>query len=229
MMSVVIRYIQLLIEGVSRGSLSDWSTLIQTISNNLFGILCHQDPSILIQLQHKLILLCPRCIGLHVGFASSVFLFSIIARRYLLLSHRMLVTISIAVLVTAIHWLLGTYNIVEQNSGSRLLTGVISGSAIGVLFLFYRSKIEMGSKKGFLHLKLVHLLCSIFISFIVLYSFRSINHWSITSAALVILVLFNFYQVISTIIIRSRSLVSFIFSNHSSITFLKEIHHEHKN
>ena len=34
----------------------------------LFGSFCHQDPSILMVVDGRLLELCPRCVGLHVGF-----------------------------------------------------------------------------------------------------------------------------------------------------------------
>ena len=48
--------------------------LLDDLSTRVFGLVCHQIPSILIDIGGRDVALCPRCIGLHVGFFASFIL-----------------------------------------------------------------------------------------------------------------------------------------------------------
>jgi len=112
-------------------------------SRVLFGYFCHQDPSILLAIDGQLVCLCPRCIGLHLGFITAFIAASIWLRRGLVLSRmgtRLLLLLAVASL--AFDWGIGGHlGLYVPTAHSRLLTGLACGSALAVLLVAYRSSL----------------------------------------------------------------------------------------
>jgi uncharacterized membrane protein len=119
----------------------------------LFGSFCHQDPSILMVVDGRLLELCPRCVGLHLGFITSFIMASLSFRRGLVLTRtgtRLLLVLAVASL--AFDWGVGgRLGLYAPGSYSRLLTGLACGSALAVLLTAYRTglwTISVGTDPG---------------------------------------------------------------------------------
>ena len=105
----------------------------------VFGLICHQEPSRLMLVDGTEVPLCPRCIGLQTGFLVSFVVVSLSIRgrmnyegkfcRFLLM---------FAIALTGIHWGLGQMGMIEPGVDPRLLTGLITGAGLGILFQSYR-------------------------------------------------------------------------------------------
>jgi len=106
----------------------------------LLGCFCHQDPSLLLSIDGQLVQLCPRCIGLHLGFAVSFIAGSLCFRRGLVLSRtgtRLLLIAAVASL--AFDWGVGgRLGLYAPTAHVRLLTGLACGSALAVFLIAYR-------------------------------------------------------------------------------------------
>jgi uncharacterized membrane protein len=117
--------------------------MFEEASRVLFGCFCHQDPSILLTIDGQLVHLCPRCIGLHLGFIAAFIAASLWFRRGLVLSRmgtRLLLLLAVASL--AFDWGVGgRLGLYAPATHSRLLTGLACGSALGVLLVAYRSSL----------------------------------------------------------------------------------------
>lgn len=83
-----------------------------------------------------MLILCPRCTGLHTGFAAGSMLFFCINvwyRQNLLTVH----TCSLLLLLSLplIHWFLGFAGIIEPTAIARIYTGLIGGIAFGMIVI----------------------------------------------------------------------------------------------
>lgn len=111
--------------------------VLEAATRALFGFLCHQNAESLFQIGGHSVWLCPRCIGIHGGFflaAAGV----MVARLRFSLPPAMRSAFLLLASGTAVHWMLSAEGIVSTNSAVRLITGVASGAAGGVLFSEYR-------------------------------------------------------------------------------------------
>ena len=107
-----------------------------------FGFICHQDKDILIRIYDEFIPLCPRCIGLHIGFFISPIVFFFRRYRNLFLNTKIRFALIIFTSLAGIHWLLGDQGIVTPNSLSRFVTGFFSGLGFGILLNSVTKKFE---------------------------------------------------------------------------------------
>ena len=102
----------------------------------LLGFICHQDKEILISVWGNRLPVCPRCIGLHLGFFLTL-IYPAAVRSCL--TPRRFVTLAAVVSIAGIHWLLGVLNLIDPGPLPRLLTGLSSGIAFGILLNSIRS------------------------------------------------------------------------------------------
>lgn len=101
----------------------------------LSGFICHQDKSILFTIGSYFLPLCPRCIGLHTGFFVTWLFSGLFPHKLKNLSRQPNLFILIFIIsLTGIHWYLGFRGYLTTDFISRILTGFISGAALG-LFL----------------------------------------------------------------------------------------------
>jgi uncharacterized membrane protein len=111
----------------------------------LFGAFCHQDPSILMVIDGRCVTLCPRCVGLHLGFLLAFGACSFLFRRGLVLARtgaRLLLFLGVA--SVAFDWGVGgRLGLYAPGTLSRLLTGLASGSSLAVLLYAYRTSLWM--------------------------------------------------------------------------------------
>lgn len=132
----------------------------------VLGLICHQDESILLSINQNYFPLCPRCIGLHIGFFISLFLFVVYYTKQIKLkstSARIFVILTIN--AAAIHWLSGRLGIIEQDSILRLITGLLSGFGFGILIcsLDLLGKFKSKLKTSLIAVIFISLLSSIFL------------------------------------------------------------------
>ena len=117
----------------------DINTLSMVVKTFL-GIFCHQDKSILLTIYGDYLQLCPRCMGLHSGFFTTIVLLVFINRvRPLTLKKIPKIILILVITVAGLHWLGGTTNMFDTSSFTRFFTGLISGSAFGYLIYFYHT------------------------------------------------------------------------------------------
>lgn len=133
---------------------------------SVFGLICHQDESILLSINQTYFPLCPRCIGLHTGFFITLFSFVVYYTKQIKLkstSARIFVILTIS--AAAIHWLSGKLGIIEQDSISRLITGLLSGLGFGILIcsLNLVSGFKSKLKTSLIAVIYISLLSSIFL------------------------------------------------------------------
>lgn len=106
------------------------------------GLFCHQEPSILVKIDGRLIPLCPRCIGLHVGVTlGSIVMMHKTRTRMVILRKGMFAVLVLAVAGMIGHWFTGKLDLVGMDSFSRLVTGVVCGSSLSVLFTKYKNEL----------------------------------------------------------------------------------------
>ena len=101
-------------------------TILETLTGLIFGVICHQDPSILMESDGKAVLLCPRCIGLHLGFLSSFVVMALSTRRRITVKRRETrLVLAIGVASMALDWGLGGHlGLFAPTTFSRLATGL---------------------------------------------------------------------------------------------------------
>ena len=174
--------------------------LLNTVSNfsldkiiyQLLGLVCHQDKSILIAISGEFIPLCPRCLGLHVGFfLTLIFINKIIQRKVNLDKPLNLFAILFIISLAGIHWFLGALDIIEMNSLSRFITGFVSGSG---LYVFLHS-IKYESPKPEFSFSVQEKIIIYCLLITLLYSVL-FNSNELLLPALLILVVFNIMSII---------------------------------
>jgi uncharacterized membrane protein len=110
------------------------------VIKTFLGIFCHQDKSILLTIYGDYLQLCPRCIGLHSGFFTTIVALVFINRVSLLtLKKTPKIILVLLITVAGLHWLGGTTDMFDASSFIRFFTGLISGSAFGYLIYFYHT------------------------------------------------------------------------------------------
>jgi uncharacterized membrane protein len=169
-------------------------------SRILFGCLCHQDPSILLTIDGQLVYLCPRCIGLHLGFIAAFMAASVWFRRGLVLSRRgtrLLLLLAVASL--AFDWGVGgRLGLYTPTTYSRLLTGLACGSALAVLLVAYRSSlwtISIGAARSAAPLAAAGVIAS---SFAAGWLAVTLSGWTLLTSLCVVSVLANVVLVLET-------------------------------
>jgi len=107
----------------------------------LSGLICHQDKTILISVQGHLLPLCPRCLGLHTGFMFTLLFPGLIIQKLLRKEKPgTLLSILFIISITGIHWLAGYLKLIEPDTLSRFLTGLLSGAGLGILLKYIKHK-----------------------------------------------------------------------------------------
>ncbi len=111
-----------------------------TVTKTFLGFFCHQDKSILLSMYGDYLQLCPRCIGLHSGFFTTIVALAFINQKPLLIRKKIFkIILVLLVTVTGFHWFGITIDMFDSSSFTRFCTGVISGSAFGYLIYFYHT------------------------------------------------------------------------------------------
>jgi len=116
---------------------------VQVLAQACFGFICHQDPSILMNIDGGVFPLCPRRTGLQIGAFLSFMALSVFARNRIRISGKgawfVLALPFVAILG---HWFLLRLGVLPPDGQSRLLTGLACGSAVGILLAAYRRELS---------------------------------------------------------------------------------------
>jgi len=185
-----------------------WETIIEKITGFIFGLICHQDFSILMKVDGREILLCPRCMGLHLGFLSSFIILALLtSNRIKIVARVTQLILAIAIGSMAIDWGLGGYlGLFTPTTFSRLATGLVCGTALSVLVTSYRRGMAMPLAPSNLNLtgfQVGSLICS---SLCVGAAVVVLSSWMFLSSILLLSVIANASLAIHTValILRSR-------------------------
>lgn len=174
--------------------------MLDEASRTLFGCFCHQDPSRLLVVGGQLVQLCPRCVGLHLGFAISLISVSQLFRRGLILSRRgSRLLILLGLVVLALDWGVGGYlGLYSQTPYSRLLTGLACGSALAILLAAYRNSlwsIRVSDPPAASPVDLAGVMCS---SIAVGTLMVAVSGWALLTSICAISVMVNVALVVNT-------------------------------
>ena len=114
---------------------------IDFMIHKMLGLICHQDPSIILYVQGHSMPLCPRCTGMHIGFflgIVSIWLFRDSVWQHLARINTIMVFIPVSIM--GMEWFLSNCNLISSNTTSRLLTGFLGGLGICVFLIIYQNR-----------------------------------------------------------------------------------------
>ncbi len=129
----------------------DPADVIEQVAGAVFGLICHQDPEILLQLGDGPLLICPRCFGLQVGCTLAYRMTRLMVRSSADLDGlRLRLVLLVALTPLALDWGLGgRLGWFASTWLSRLLTGLAAGSGCRVLLFVHRSELaRQAPRKG---------------------------------------------------------------------------------
>lgn len=114
--------------------------MLEDLSRAVFGVVCHQHEHLLLEVEGRLLLLCPRCAGLQLGFLTAFAVTRIrFGRDVRIAGTGALVVLAAAVGSLLIDWGVGgQIGLFTPSHESRLVTGLLCGAALGMLLLSYR-------------------------------------------------------------------------------------------
>lgn len=120
--------------------MAEWQSILEEIAGTIFGLICHQDSSILMKVDGREILLCPRCMGLHLGFLFSFIALKVwTAKRINVVERTTKFILAVALGSMAVDWGVGGHlGLFTPTTLSRLITGLAGGSVVGILLSSYR-------------------------------------------------------------------------------------------
>lgn len=181
-------------------------TTLDSFSGSLFSYVCHQDSSILVDIQGKTLMLCPRCSGLQAGFFASLLILFLISDRKSLKTGRAfkwLVVGALAFLFS--EWMLAQLGITHSGTASRFLSGLAGGVAFSLLAFAYRNQFVGRSSQLLSHF--YQLFAMIIITLILgLLLFQS-DLWIVVTLFLAVAVVTNVLFVLQTAILRVYSVL----------------------
>lgn len=185
-----------------------WETTLDEITRFIFGLICHQDHSILMKVGGREVLLCPRCMGLHLGFLPSFVVMMLwTSDRIRVVRRAAVFAVAIALGSMVIDWGFGGHlGLFAPSSFSRLATGLASGSALSVLVVSYRRAMTMPLKSPALNLSGVQTGGLICFSLCLGLVSVTLSNWVFLSSILLLAVITNASLAIHTValILRSR-------------------------
>jgi uncharacterized membrane protein len=156
------------------------------------------------------VLLCPRCIGLHLGFLFSYIVIAFkTGSRIIVVERSTKVILALAIGSMAVDWGIGGYlGLFRPTSFSRLATGLATGSALSVLVISYRQGMVCILKDSIINLTGFQMVCLICFSFCVTVAVVFLSSWSFLSSILLLSVIANASLAIHTIsfILKKRLL-----------------------
>lgn len=170
-----------------------------------FSFICHQDKDIIISVYDELITLCPRCIGLHVGFFISPIVFLFRSYKGLFLDPKTRFALIILTSLAGIHWLLGDQGVVTPNSLSRFCTGFLSGFGLGILLDSVSKKFDSYyfDRKKIISIKFA-------LIFVLILSGILLKEIQLLELALFIIVLHNIYKIVYSLTLLKTNHIKLI-------------------
>jgi uncharacterized membrane protein len=139
--------------------------ILSYVAEEYFSLFCHQDPSVLICNSNGCIPLCPRCMGLHIGFVITILVLSAYVkypiRNLRFVSYPFLL---LGISVMAVEWTFAQLSLIESSTLSRLMTGLAAGSNFGLLFHIYKLRLSRSDNSEHSTLNPLHIIALIFLS-----------------------------------------------------------------
>ena len=112
--------------------------IIERATGFIFSLICHQQSDLLIQKGDRAIQLCPRCIGMELGFALSFFFGILILRHHRsTLNRNSVLLLSGMIAIMLLDFLRGSFGFSSPTVFTRLTTGSFCGIASGTLAAWY--------------------------------------------------------------------------------------------
>lgn len=185
----------------------DTDAIIGYAAGKLFSLFCHQDPSILLQIDGKYLLLCPRCCGLHLGFLISLIFFSAgQVKRSRFAGPIPFVMVLGGFLWLALDWTLGQTSFYQASTLSRFGSGIAAGSSFSVLYLVYfRNYLKPTEHSALFTVR--SLLGTICLALVVSWVLFLIKSWRFITISMVVVFLINLLLVCYAVFQRLRSLL----------------------
>jgi uncharacterized membrane protein len=186
-------------------SKTDTKSFLKVLSEKYFSLICHQDHSILMSVKGEVIPLCPRCMGLHIGFTIAVIILMITVKNRIKISGSfsfIILTASLGLMV--IEWTFAQFTIYQSTILSRLLTGLVAGSIFGLLFTIYKKGFTRSVYSGQTIINASRIVCLISMSIIGGVVIILSNNWTVIDISLLISVTANFILIIHTIMLRFK-------------------------
>lgn len=180
--------------------------IIENISRLIFGLICHQDASILFTVDGKTVYLCPRCLGLHIGFfISYFFLRRQFRRRIMVIAKSASFMIVISMMALALDWAGGHLGYRTPTATSRLITGLLGGAAFGILFTAYRGSLKKSlynAQRRFTAVDFGILISLVIPAVLVLVN---LSGWTALSSVMLLAVIVNMLVIIHTVLMMLGS------------------------
>jgi uncharacterized membrane protein len=177
-----------------------FNEIVEYVSNAVFGVICHQDSSVLIHAGGQNIMLCPRCSGLHAGFFCCVLCtFTICKGRIRLSGLFPKIFCASAIAILFFEWLSAQLNITHSTTESRYITGLLAGCAFGLLVMAYRSYFLYSNNKNPNSSTLSVIILITLITGLV---FSQLTNWNLITLLLLAMVLANLFLFLHSIFIR---------------------------
>jgi uncharacterized membrane protein len=181
---------------------------LNLISNYLFSLICHQDPNILMEINGKSLMLCPRCTGLHLGFFFMLLVMLPLEKNSIKLKGRFFKWLCIAALAFLFfEWLLAQFDIISSTNTSRYFSGIFAGAAFCQFVLAYRSRMLYTDTCKEITSQLP-LLLRIATALLTGLLFFQLNSWSVVTLTLLFAVVFNFFFLVHTVFERVHLIYS---------------------
>lgn len=177
-----------------------FSEIVEFASTVVFGVICHQNPSLLLEVSGQKIMLCPRCSGLHTGFFCCVWLVFILKRGNIKLTSLFsLIFCASAITIVFLEWLMAQLGISQSTVESRYITGLMAGCAFGLLLMAYRTYYLYAHQAT---TKNKHYIVIILLSILTGLALSQLNNRTIISLLLLIAVIVNLFIIAHSILIR---------------------------
>jgi len=180
---------------------------VEFIAHKLLGLICHQDPFIVLVVQGHPLPLCPRCTGMHTGFFIFILSMCLISDEFRLKLARINpFVVLLLISVTGIEWILANYHLFSSSTVSRLLTGFCTGTGIGLLLIIYQARQSIYFMTT-LTRRIVILsgICLLFILFMLVDPIQ--YFWLNLTLLLSNIVFINFLIVVTTLILRAQGMI----------------------
>lgn len=196
---------------------SGFKYLLKARSEKIFSLICHQDRSRLIRINDHLIPLCPRCMGLHFGFFTTVCMLMAFTRKRIRIcrgsSLYLLIFLSS---LTGIEWSLAQLSIIRSTTSCRLLTGLATGSVFGILFITYKRGFILPASFEYQLINVPRITAIITVLLTGVTMIMISNSWMIIEIILLVSVIANFIIIIHTLILRFTPFMKFLIINHKT-------------
>lgn len=127
--------------------MDEFGEFIEVAARGLFKLTCHQDPALLMEVDGGLIPLCPRCMGLHEAFFVCMIIPALARSWHISFSQRCVGFVLLpSLMLMPLHWLCVRWGLLSGGVESRLLTGMVTGLALGLLTTVYRQQFSRRPK-----------------------------------------------------------------------------------